>query len=159
MAKHEWWPAFGTRQLVRALWRPDRRVPWRNSNSIRSSFREGRGGAHGVSAPQEKGRPEFRPVARQGEIASGCAAVAGESLGIARRARENAVINSAEVVVGVSRRDQGQPGDEALRGFRLSRRNAHCQFGPLLQESFMPRLLVSEATPLYPSRVRSWSCL
>ena len=27
-----------------AFWRLDRRVPWRNSNSIRASFREGRGG-------------------------------------------------------------------------------------------------------------------
>jgi hypothetical protein len=36
--------AFGTCQLAMAFWRLDRRVPWRNSNSIRTSFREGRGG-------------------------------------------------------------------------------------------------------------------
>jgi hypothetical protein len=52
-----------------AFWRLDRRVLWRNSNSIRSSFREGRGGLcaskerFDSAPPTRKGRPESRPHA------------------------------------------------------------------------------------------------
>jgi hypothetical protein len=49
-----------------AFWRLDRRVLWRNSNSIRSSFREERGGLRASkerldsAPPTREGRPESR---------------------------------------------------------------------------------------------------
>ena len=63
-----------------------------------------------------------------------------QCLGIERRARENAVVSSVKVVLGVSGRDQGELGDHALHGFRWSRRNAHCQLSPSLREIFVSRI-------------------
>jgi hypothetical protein len=55
-----------------------------------------------------------------------------QSLSIERRARENAVVSSVKVVVGVSRRDQRELGDHALWGFRWSRRKAHWRLRTVL---------------------------
>jgi hypothetical protein len=100
--------AFGTCQLAIAFWRLDRRVPWRNSNSIRTSFREGRGGlreqkqairssarAHRTAASALTHAPNLNAASH--------AAIFGPGKGMRREVPKHLLARTSDVAIGLLR--------------------------------------------------------